>query len=399
MRHARQYACRLRASTSVVLLTLSACAYDRPLAQNEATARAATSSPGAATSRPDSAPGVAVDQELRVGPDRIGADSLWHKIEPELRQQSGLLTADGYRAFLDRRAAELITDEISEILLYQRASLRVADPVKDRVESLVDADVRRIISTQHDGIERRYVKHLESRGQTLDEVRSRIRREYVIAAYLEQEVKPRIPQPTRDELWAAYTLIVDSQDRPERRRMSLVDIRVSEHLPRAVTNPTREQFDAARSAARTKGESALEELKNGVDFSEVARKYSDGLHAGDGGAWGWVSRGSVRERFIPAVDALYTLDEGAVTGLIESTDGFMIVRCDEIDRPETPDFQAMQPQLEEQYFRGMYNRHIMEIIGELREQVRLDPQDLERFHRAVIAAAPPQSAMDAPAPQ
>jgi parvulin-like peptidyl-prolyl isomerase len=377
------------------LLALGAgCAYDRPIkTAGESPRDRDSSSPSTVSRSPqtngDESPGV-----LHIGPDRLVADSLWRDIEPEIKQQAKELTSSGYSTFLERRAAQLVTDNVAEVLLYQRAALRIPDSVKERVDSLIDADIRRIITTRHDGIERRYAKHLESRGETLEQVREKLRREYIITAYLEQEVKPKIALPTRDELWAAYKMLMETQDRPERRRMSLIDVRTSAQLPADVTSPTRDQFESARDAARAKAESALEEIRAGKDFAEVARRASDGLHAKDGGAWDWITRGSVRERFAPAADALYSLEEGAVSELIESSDGFMIVRCDEIDRAEVPDFQTVQPQLEDQYFRGMYNRHVIEMIAELREQARIEPQELERFHRAVVAAAPAHSSFD-----
>ena len=370
---------------------LFGCAYDRLLGGAGTNAKNTHSATESSTPHPVAAQTSDSSYVLRVGPDRVEAASLWADITAELREQAETLTDAGYGAFLERRAAQLVMDVVAETLLYQRASQRVPDQVKERVESLVDADIRRQVTTGHEGIERRYVNFLNSRGQTLEQVREKKQREYIIAAFLEQEIKPKIPQPTRDELLAAYNMLADAQTQPERRRMSLIDVRLTAHLPAEVNDPTREQMEAARDAARSKAETALSELQSGLSFSEVAKKYSNDLHAADGGAWGWVTRGIVRERFEPAVNALFDLEAGALSGLIESNDGFMIVRCDEIDREMLPDFQSLQPKLEEQYSRGMYNRYVTELIAELREGSHLDPQTLEQFHKSVVAAAPPRS--------
>ena len=110
------------------------------------------------------------------------------------------------------------------------------------------------------------------------------------------------------------------------------------------------------------------------------------MHADEGGAWGWVTPGSVRERFEPAVNALYALDEGAVSDVIETADGFFLVRCDEIDHGAEPEFEALQPQLKERLFRLAYNQLIMDRVNQLRAKARIEPADLETLHAAVVRA-------------
>jgi parvulin-like peptidyl-prolyl isomerase len=170
--------------------------------------------------------------------------------------------------------------------------------------------------------------------------------------------------------------------------MSLIDVRVLDRLTPDIDQPTRDQLAEARIAARARIEAAELELRDGVGFADVARKYSDGLAAQEGGSWGWVTPGSVRKRFEPAVEKLYELDEGAVSDILEVDDGFFLVRCDEIDPGVEPDFQSVQPQLREQLIRIRYNRLIAERVNELRAVARIEPEDLGPFHDAVVAAAP-----------
>ena len=103
----------------------------------------------------------------------------------------------------------------------------------------------------------------------------------MVARYLDNEVKPRVGEPSRAELLAAFQANRDQWRRPPRRSMSLIDVRVLDHLPEGVNNPTREQQDAARSAARAIAQTAWTELESGVDFADVAKRYSDGLQRND----------------------------------------------------------------------------------------------------------------------
>ncbi|MCH8241462.1 MAG: peptidylprolyl isomerase, partial [Planctomycetes bacterium] len=126
---------------------------------------------------------------------------------------------------------------------------------------------------------------------------------------------------------------------------------------------------------------------SGVAFADVARRHSHGLHAVDGGSWGmWVSPDGVRERFKPAVEELYRLQEGRVSDPIETPDGFLLVSCDEIDPGFEPTFEAVQPELQERHFRNAYSRKVDELVDQLRRDAGISPLVLERFHSQTVDA-------------
>ncbi len=324
---------------------------------------------------------------MTVNGDTVEADELWLGLHEELAARATSLTPEQYRDFVEKRSARLVRDAIAELLLSQRASLRLSPEAEKGLDSLVDAEIRKIITADYDGRQRRYEKHLESLGETLEQVQRKLRREVLISSYLEQKLKPKIVEPTRAELLAQYKAMTDSIRQPNRRRTSLIDVRVIDCLPPDVDRPTREQLETARTEALTRIRAAQTELQNGAYFADVARRYSDGLHAVDGGSWGWVSKGSVRERFEPAIDALFQLRPAEVSEIIEAADSFFLVRCDEIEETIEPDFQTIQPELLAQHRNESYNRLIAELVAKLRQEARIRPANLERFHAAVVEAA------------
>ena len=145
---------------------------------------------------------------------------------------------------------------------------------------------------------------------------------------------------------AAFEANRDAWLVPSRRRMSLIDVRLTNLLGENVTTPSREEQRVAKENARSIIQTAQSELASGVAFADVARRHSHGLHAEDGGSWGWVSPDGVRERFKSAVDELYRLEEGQVSDPIETPDGFLLVFCDGIDPGFEPTFEAIQPELQ-----------------------------------------------------
>ncbi len=341
--------------------------------------------PSSNTSPPSARPPVS---RLVINDETIEAAEIWRGLQGELAQKAQTLSPAAYRNYLQRRAVELIRERITETLLYQKASLRIPPQVNEQIEQHVGGEIRKIVTTAYGGVQRRYEKHLQTRGQTVDRQRAKLQRRFIIARYLDAEVRPKVAEPTREELWTMFQASRDSWRRPPRRRMSLIDVRVLDRLPSGVDNPSREQLARARQEARARIEAAKRELVDGTDFTDVARRYSDGLSADEGGGWGWISRGSVRKRYEPVVSAVFALRPGEVGDIIEVDDGFFLVRCNELDPGVEPDFQTVQLELKERYLRATFDRKIMSLVEELRRKAHFEPPDLDRFVAAVVEAAP-----------
>jgi len=322
--------------------------------------------------------------QMTVQTETVSAQDIWAGHDSDLAEKARSLKPDEFRNFVAERGAQLISDKISEILVYQKASLRVETSQDKRLDAMVDAEIRKTITADFDGIQRKYEKQLESEGRTLEQVRTQLRRQIVIAAFLEGEIKPKVPEPTRADLFAAYNANRDDWQRPARRKMSLIDVRVSEFLTDHSANPTPDQIVEAKEKARTQIDAAQAELRSGANFADVARKYSQDGRAANGGSWDWVNPTSVRDRFQPAIKALESLNAGAVSDVIETNQDFFIVRCDELEPGVDPDFETIQPKLRDQLFKRAYNDLIGKYLTDLRKNARVQPTNLGRFHAAVV---------------
>jgi parvulin-like peptidyl-prolyl isomerase len=70
----------------------------------------------------------------------------------------------------------------------------------------------------------------------------------------------------------------------------------------------------------------MDELKRGEKFEDLAVQYSDGLDASRGGRLGFVRQGEL----IPAIErAIATLPPGGISDIIETAEGFHIIRVEE----------------------------------------------------------------------
>lgn len=326
-------------------------------------------------------------EQITVKGERLKAADVWRQDRRELREKATVATPAQFRQFVVERSGTLIAEKVNEMLLYQEASRRLVPEVAENVERFLTAEIRKIVTEKFDGIQRRYEKHLETEGRTLDDVREALRRQYMIEAYLNSNIQPKVGEPTRVRLWEEYESLVEARRRAVRRSMSLIDVRFADFLAEGNMAPTRDELNAARKKARTQIEAARAAQLGGTVFAETARRYSHGLHAAEGGAWGWVDAQSVRERFVPALQALEGLQTEEVSEIVTGPDAFFLVRCDHFESGETPDFQSLQPELIERYAEAEQSRLLVELLSALQEDVRLEPVLLDRFHSAVVADA------------
>jgi peptidyl-prolyl cis-trans isomerase SurA len=91
---------------------------------------------------------------------------------------------------------------------------------------------------------------------------------------------------------------------------------------------------ADEAEVRAFAEQLIAEMRQGARFSAVARQFSQGAGAGDGGDMGWVMRGQLE----PALDAaLADAEPGALAGPIRTTAGYHILLVRDRRLANTPD--------------------------------------------------------------
>lgn len=332
---------------------------------------------------------------LKVNGETVLAEDVLKPYTGELVEQSRTLSPEAYRRAIHDITVRAAQQKISEMLLYQAASARLSEDDEKGLDKVVDEETRRRVTELGGGVQWQYEQLLRQQGLTLDEERARLRRQIVIQRHLHLHVYPKIQSPTRDELWELFNRSKAELARPERRRMSLIEVDVLKRLPEGVTSPTREQQAGARDAAMEVALAAKADLDGGKPFADVARERSEGLHADAGGDWGWVSRDALRERWQKAVAALYELPAAGVSEIVETPSALFIVSCTEIEAASTPEFQTIQPELVERYRRERSDEMLNALLKELHEKARIEPQRIDLFLTAVALAAPPYAGAEA----
>jgi peptidyl-prolyl cis-trans isomerase C len=156
---------------------------------------------------------------------------------------------------------------------------------------------------------------LQTRGVTLERLRADTAETIAVNQMLQKELEPKVTVSDAD------TKTFYDQNKPRFRQED--SIHASHILIRV-----EEQADAATKAkAKTQADDIQKQLKKGVAFADLAKKYSqDPGSAPKGGDLGFFNRGQM----VPAFDqAAFALQPGQTSAVVETPFGYHIIRVSE----------------------------------------------------------------------
>ena len=108
----------------------------------------------------------------------------------------------------------------------------------------------------------------------------------------------------------------------------------------------------------------LRRLRNGEDFAELAKIYSDGLHASSGGDMGYVKK----DEMINRIDAvIFALKEGEISEILRTDLGFHIFKVEDKKETRLMNFDEVKNDIEKFLFNSEIQERLKEYIQQLRE--------------------------------
>lgn len=133
--------------------------------------------------------------------------------------------------------------------------------------------------------------------------------------------------------------------------------------------------------ALTKARQAMDDLKRGEKFEDVAVQYSDGPNALQGGRLGLVRQGEL----IPAIEqAVAHLVPGGISDIIESPEGIQIIRMDDRKPKQFRRYEDVRRDIQEQVFQqksdDMYQSWLVDLKNKAYIEIKFQ-QDAGIVHR------------------
>ncbi len=122
-----------------------------------------------------------------------------------------------------------------------------------------------------------------------------------------------------------------------------------------------------------KARRAMDELKRGEKFENVAMQYSDGANTLQGGRLGWVRQGEL----IPIIEqAVAYLVPGGISDIIESPEGIQIIRMDDKKPKQFRRFEDVRREIQEltyqQKSEEMYQAWLMDLKNKAYIEIKFE---------------------------
>src|ERR1700733_3817518 len=138
----------------------------------------------------------------------------------------------------------------------------------------------------------------------------------------------------------------------------------------AVDEAARQAADAAAlSAAEAKANDLLKQIHDGANFEDVAKKFSEGPSAADGGALGMFKRGQLAKEL---EDKTFAMKAGDVTDVIRTKQGYVILKVIDHQMAGVPPMKDVLPKIQDALYYQKLQPALRAYLTKLREDAYID---------------------------
>jgi peptidyl-prolyl cis-trans isomerase SurA len=126
---------------------------------------------------------------------------------------------------------------------------------------------------------------------------------------------------------------------------------------------------AALGVAETKANDLLKQIRDGATFEDIAKKYSDGPSAADGGTLGLFKRGQLAKEL---EDKTFALKAGDVTDVIRTKQGYVILKVVDHQMAGIPPMKDILPKIQDALYYQKLQPALRAFLTKLREDAYID---------------------------
>lgn len=356
---------------------------------DQAASRPAAAQPFELTLPSDIPEGVTGSPVMFVIGKPLTVQEVLEPLLPELQQMAASAASEReYYRNIARIVAEQIRHQASTIILYEQARKKLPESAEETLNKEADKAIQRVVVARFGGVRTRYETHLRALNLTINDVRDRVKRELLVSNFLHQRFEPLVSDPPRRDLLRYYNAHLADFTTPAKAELLMIEIPLREELGKPLSAASEQEIADARQRARDRLRRAREELDSGVEFAAVARRYSLGAQRSRGGSWGEISPGSLTGSWTTAADVLFALEQGQVSGIIETDEASFIIKCGRKVPQTTLPFEEAQVQIVDRIRDEEYARITSAFIGDLLTKAAIDQQQQQAFFVAAVMAAP-----------
>ena len=246
---------------------------------------------------------------------------------------------------------DILDGLIERELLYQE-SQKAGIKVKQEAIDQQLADIKKRFPSDD-----QFKSALAQMNLTEIEVRTQIERGLAIRELIDQKITSKITI-TDAQTKAYYDGNPQMFNQPEQVKASHILIKVE---PGAA--------ETQKTAARKKIETVQQKVKNGDDFAQLAKDYSEGPSKTRGGDLGYFRRGQMVK---PFEDAAFAMQKNEVSDIIETRFGYHLIKVYDKKPAETLAYADVKDKLTERVKQEETEKQATQYISQLKKEAKIE---------------------------
>lgn len=268
------------------------------------------------------------------------------QLRPEAQQECQNCAEDKINGMVEDQKKNLLRAMIDQSLLVQRG--------KD-LDINVDTDVIKELDqirqqnglTSMDALQ----KALEGTGANWEDYKQHIKNQILTQKVIQQEVGPTV-KIGNDEVQKYYQAHKDEFVRPEEVDISAIFLNTENKSPQEVI------------AIKAKADALEKRIKAGEDFSALAKRFSEGPTATDGGELGEFKRGEMDAGIEKIV---FAMKKGDSTDVLTVSNGLQILRVNQHFDAGLQQFSKVEDDIENQLYQSRIQAAMRTYLTQLRK--------------------------------
>jgi peptidyl-prolyl cis-trans isomerase SurA len=243
---------------------------------------------------------------------------------------------------------DLLRGLIDQSLLVQRAKDMGISVETDLIKRLDQVRAQNNIATIDD-----LEKEVEKSGLAWEDYKTQIRNNLLTQEVIRKEVGSRINIPTED-VKKYYDAHQSEFTRPEQVVLSEIFLSTEGKSPEEI------------AAVQRKAEDLRDRVVKGADFSEIAKRYSEGSTAKDqAGELGTFGKGELAPQL---ENVVFKLDKGQLTDVIQTKTGFEVLKVDAHYQAGLQPMDKVENEIMNKIYMERMTPSMRDYLAELREE-------------------------------
>jgi peptidyl-prolyl cis-trans isomerase SurA len=223
-------------------------------------------------------------------------------------------------------------------------------------------------------------KEAQKQGISWEDFQQNLRNQIITQKVIGQEVGERLSIST-EEVQKFYDEHKQDMEQPESIRLSEILIAPKPAAPAAPAakpdanapaesaenKPAAQPADdpAALDAAKAKAEDLLKQIRAGASFEDIAKKYSNGPSAAEGGDLGVFTRGKLAKEL---EDKTFAMKAGEITDVIRTRQGYVILKVADHEQAGVPPMKEVLNRIQDALYMEKLQPALRVYLTKLREE-------------------------------